>query len=187
MRSFPDFKTKTDKDYCARMRTERIGGEGLRGSRRRACRAFAATPGRLGGIRQESKREIWMQRGNGAKADQIEFGGQRLGVLLFLSFLALLDDFAEIAGMLAVEGHFQRLRERRIPRVADGHANPRDRLEDGPVPAHREDEYKSNANLGDFSNHCVWTVVADDSLGKGILACRLPRCSLHQTPHQRTR
>jgi len=109
-----------------------------------------------------------MQRGDGAEADEIEFGRKFLGVLLFLGLLALFHRPAEPAGMLAVEGHFQRFRERRVPREADGHANPRDGLQNSPVPAHCENEHQSNAELGDSANHCVRTVGANHSPGKGI-------------------
>jgi hypothetical protein len=85
-----------------------------------------------------------MQRRSRASEPEIEFGFDLERRLLVLGLLAFGDGFAELARMLAVESLFERDRKRRFLRVADEHAEPRDGLQDGPMPTDCYDEQKRN-------------------------------------------
>ena len=55
--------------------------------------------------------------------------------------------------MLAVESFRERVHEGRILRVTGSHADPRDRLQNGPMPAYRADKRERNQSLADLSTH----------------------------------
>lgn len=59
-------------------------------------------------------------------------------------FLAVLDDFAKVAGMFAVEGFLDRDRKRRILGIINHHRDPCDGLKKRPVPAHRNNQQKND-------------------------------------------
>ena len=56
--------------------------------------------------------------------------------------------------MLAIEGFHERLFECRVSCVTDGHADPRDGLQNGPMPAYRDDKRERNQGLANLRSHC---------------------------------
>src|SRR5262245_42422999 len=84
---------------------------------------------------------------------EVEFGLDLEGRLFLFLLLALLDGEAKLARMMAVkrflQGDFQGIGLR----VTHGHADPRDRLQDDPVPAHRDDERGGDTELKKPSGH----------------------------------
>ena len=68
------------------------------------------------------------------------------GLLLF-RFLPFVHHFAQLAGVLPAEGFLQGDEERVGFRIAQRHSNPGDRLDEGPVPAYRNDKRYDDETL----------------------------------------
>ena len=67
-------------------------------------------------------------------------------VLLFL-FFPFVHDLAQLAGMLPAEGFLEGNEERVGFRITQRHSNPGDRLDEGPVPAYRNDKRYDDETL----------------------------------------
>ena len=86
-------------------------------------------------------------------AQQIHLRIRRTRRLLALGILPGLDGLAKLARMPPIEGHSERLPERDGPRVAHGHAHPRDGLHQSPMPADGEHEHRHDAELNEPAGH----------------------------------
>ena len=85
--------------------------------------------------------------------DELEFDGRRLGLLMLLGLASGFHDLAQLARMLAVKSFSQRFLEGGLLGIIHRHADPGDRLEDGPLPTHRQDERAGHQPLEQLSLH----------------------------------
>jgi len=104
-----------------------VGGLGCPGWGRRG-RFGVGTPrerlGKFGAIGQGHGQPV-----AGGGADEFQLVLLQGGGLLLLLLLPGIHEFAEFAGVFAIEGLHERLAEGGVLRVGDGHVDPRDDLQ----------------------------------------------------------
>jgi hypothetical protein len=84
---------------------------------------------------------------------EIDFDLELREWLLLLGLLAGFDDFAETAGVLAVESFLEGLSHGTGANIVGEHADPRDRLQQYPMAADRKDQRTCKKNLTDPKTH----------------------------------
>ena len=82
----------------------------------------------------------------------------------------MFDDLAKMAWMLAVEGFFHGDGERRVLRIIDHHCDPCDRLEERPMPAHRNNQQKNYQKMTGAISH--WINIYSRGCGGSMLSAQ---------------
>lgn len=128
-----------------------VGGSGHAGWRKRG-RFAEGTPrgngGKLALIGGDGLDPV-----GGVGGEEFEFVLLDGGGLLLLGLLAFIDHFAELAGVFAVEGLADGLGEGGVLGVGDGHVDPGDDLEQGPVRAERKRERQGYQDFATTGKH----------------------------------
>ena len=75
------------------------------------------------------------------------------GILLLLGLLTRLDQLADLARVLPVEGLAQGVGERGVLGEADRHADPRHRLQQRPMATDHRDQQESQERLKESGAH----------------------------------
>lgn len=119
--------------------TTTANGNNLRQSRRWSRRSFDARRKRVG-MRPDLAGWLRRKEQTGCRREpEIKFDFEFDHRLCFFRPFTGFDDFAESARMLAVEGFFERLGHGARTDIVGKHADPRDRLQQKPMPANRAD------------------------------------------------
>lgn len=95
----------------------------------------------------------WQHPDGGLGGDEFQLVLLDGGGLLLLGLLTFIDEFAELAGVFAVEGFLDGLAEGGVLGVGHGHVHPRDDLQDRPVCAERKRERQGYQDFATTGKH----------------------------------